>query len=64
MLVVIEKTQESTELEFSGTAEQLLKQLGISPLSVIVAADRKLVPLEKDISDCKQIDILSVVSGG
>lgn len=64
MQVSIEKTQESKELEFQGTAEALLQQLDINPTTVIVAADRKLVPLDKDISQAKQIDILSVVSGG
>lgn len=64
MLISIERTKENKEVDFRGTAEQLLLQLEINPTTVIVAADRKLVPLDKDISDSKKIDILSVVSGG
>jgi sulfur carrier protein ThiS len=64
MLIAIEKTNEKKELEFSGTAAQLLEQLKINPVTVIVAADKKLVPFETDISHAKKIDILSIVSGG
>jgi sulfur carrier protein ThiS len=64
MLIAIEKTQEKKELTFKGTAGDLLKQLNINHTTVIVAADKKLVPLETDISHAKKIDVLSIVSGG
>ena len=64
MLVTIEKTQEEKELAFSGTADALLKHLSINPVTVIIAADKKLVPLNSDISNAKHVEILSVVSGG
>lgn len=64
MQVVIEKTSEKKELQFKGTAAELLAKLNIKPVTVIVAADKKLIPLDADISEAKHIDILSVVSGG
>ncbi len=64
MQIHIEKTKEKKELEFSGTAKALLDQLKINHTGVIVAADRKLIPLETDIAHAKRIDILSAVSGG
>lgn len=64
MDIAIEKTGETKQLTFTGTAHALLEQLGINHTTVIVAADKKLIPLETDISDAKRVDILSVVSGG
>jgi sulfur carrier protein ThiS len=64
MLIHIEKTREKKELEFNGSAAQLLVQLDINPTTVIVAADKKLIPLDTDISGAKKIDILAIVSGG
>lgn len=60
----IEKTGEKKTLTFKGTVESLLKQLNINPVTVIVAADKKLVPMEHELDGTKHIDILSVVSGG
>lgn len=64
MHIHIEKSDKELELNFTGTAKQLLEKLGINPVTVIVALDKKLIPLETTISDAKHIDILSVVSGG
>ncbi len=64
MQINIEKTGEKKEMDFKGTVADLLAKLGINHTTVIVAADKKLVPLERDISDAKRVDILSVVSGG
>lgn len=64
MLIQIEKTKEKRELDFSGTVQELLVKLGINHTTVIVAADKILVPLDTDISNAKKIDVLSVVSGG
>ena len=64
MHITIEKTGAVQELAFRGTAKQLLHKLGINPSTVIVAADKKLVPLATDISDAKKVDILMVISGG
>lgn len=64
MQIHIEKTGETKEVVFQGTAKQLLDKLAINHTTVIIAADRKLVALESDVSKAKRIDILSVVSGG
>ena len=64
MIVNIEKTGEQKTMQFSGTAQALLKTLNINHTTVIVAADKKLVPIEADISGAKKIDVLSIVSGG
>lgn len=64
MHIFIEKTNETHERDFSGSAKELLETLNINPVTVIVAADRKLVPLDTDISTAKKVDILTIVSGG
>ena len=64
MIVSIEKNKDERNMEFIGTAAALLEQLRINPITVIVAKDKKLIPLDTDISDAKRIDILNVVSGG
>lgn len=64
MHIFIEKTGVKEERDFTGTAQALLKELNINHTTVIVAVDRKLVPLDTDISQAKKIDILSIVSGG
>jgi len=64
MKIVIEKTGETIQKDFRGTAEELLAELEINPVTVIVAADRALIPLETVVSDAKEIQILTIVSGG
>jgi thiamine biosynthesis protein ThiS len=64
MQIAIEKTGEKKDLQFSGTAADLLKELHINPTTVIVAVDRKLIPLDTNISHAKKVDILTIVSGG
>lgn len=64
VIIFLEKNNETVEREFSGTAEELLEQLGVNPVTVIVAVDRKLVPLETDITGAKRVDVLTIVSGG
>ncbi len=64
MIIRIEKSKERKEIAFEGTVQELLEKLNINHTTVIVAADKKLVSLTKDISDAKTIDIMSVVSGG
>jgi sulfur carrier protein ThiS len=64
MIIHIEKTGESLEREFRGTAKELLEELKINPVTVIVAADKELVPLDTDITDVKRVDVLTIVSGG
>jgi sulfur carrier protein ThiS len=64
MNIFIEREGETRELEFTGTAEQLLEELNINPVTVIVAADLALIPLDTDISGAKRVDILTIVSGG
>lgn len=64
MIIFIEKTNETHERDFTGTAQALLEELDINPVTVIVAADKKLIPLETDISAAKKIEVLTIVSGG
>lgn len=64
MIIFIEKSNETFERDFAGTAEQLLDQLDINPVTVIVAADKKLIPIQTDISAAKKVEILTIVSGG
>ncbi len=64
MNIIIERTNTTIEREFTGTAAALLDDLKINPVTVIVAADGMLVPLDTNISSAKEINILTIVSGG
>ncbi len=64
MIIFIEKTGETQERDFSGSAKELVESFDINPVTVIVAADRKLIPIDTDISAAKKVDILTIVSGG
>lgn len=64
MHIFIEKTGETLERDFTGSAEALLETLDINPVTVIVAADKKLIPINTDISNAKKVEVLTIVSGG
>ena len=64
MKVIIERTKEEKELDFKGTAEDLLSELEINMEEVIVARNGTLVTLETEIGSDDEIKILSVISGG
>ena len=64
MHIIIEKSSEVINRDFTGSAAALLDALKINPVTVIVAADGALIPFDTDISDAKEIHILTIVSGG
>ena len=64
MKIIIERSGEVVTRDYSGNASTLLDELGINPVTVIVAADGTLVPLDTDISAATDIHILTIVSGG
>lgn len=64
MRIFLQKEQKTVEREWRGTARGLLRELGINPEVVLIVKDGMLVTLDDDISDAKEIELLSVVSGG
>ncbi len=64
MEVFVQKDAKTLEVDFRGTAQELLAKLSINPEFVIIVKDDVLITIDEDISDAKRIDLLSVVSGG
>ncbi len=64
MKVYYDKTRETTELEFTGTAGELLKQLDINPETVVVTKNSTIITQDDEVSNDDEIKLLSVVSGG
>ncbi len=64
MKVFIERTKEEKELHHTGTVQELLNILDISPEEVLVVRDDELLTEDETICDDDNIRLLSVVSGG
>lgn len=64
MQIYIDKTDEQKEISFSGSAQDLLKELEINPETVIIAANGALITLDTELSGEEDIKIISVLSGG
>jgi len=52
------------ELEFEGTAAELLSKLGIGRESVIVKANGRIIPETERIGNSDSVEIMKVIYGG
>jgi sulfur carrier protein ThiS len=64
MRVIIQKSGKTLDMEHSGDVKALLDRLEINPQEVLVVKDGTLITEDVDLSDAKEILIVSVVSGG
>jgi sulfur carrier protein ThiS len=65
MKVRIEKTNKSIELNQDfKSASLLLKELGISPSTVLIVRNGEIILPEEALSASDEVVLLSVVSGG
>lgn len=64
MQVFIERENRREELDFSGTAEQLLSRFAINPQTVLVIRNGALVTEDEELEAGDEITLLTVVSGG
>jgi len=64
MKVTIDRDNKELELEFTGKALDLLKQLSINKETVVITKNGALITEEDAIADDDEIKIISVVSGG
>jgi sulfur carrier protein len=64
MQVNIEQDNTKKTLTFTGTVEQLLKELKINPETVLVIRNKEVLTEDITISNNDIIELLSVVSGG
>ena len=55
---------ETRELEFNGTAEQLLKQLNVRREEVVLKINGKLAPETTSLSESDRVEVIKVVFGG
>lgn len=64
MEIFIEKQGKSVEMDFLGTAKELLDKIEVNPETVIIVKDGALITEEDTVDDAKRLDLLSVISGG
>ena len=64
MNIFIERENRKLVKEFSGKAEELLKQLDINPEVVLVVRNGELVADDAHLEEKDDVKILSVISGG
>lgn len=64
MEVFIEKTGETKNVSFSGTAKALLESLRVNSEEVIITRNNKIITLDQQVKDSDSIKVLSVISGG
>jgi sulfur carrier protein ThiS len=65
MNVKIEKTNKSIQLKTGyATANLLLKELGISPSTVLIVRNGEVILPDEELSANDDVVLLSVVSGG
>ena len=64
MHIFIERENRKLVKEFSGKAEELLKQLDINPEVVLVVRNGELVADDAHLEEKDDVKILSVISGG
>ena len=55
---------EKKELEFSGTADQLIKQLNMRREEVVIKVNGKLAPETTKVDGNDKVEIIKVVFGG
>lgn len=63
MKVFIEREDKVKVLK-AKTVKELLKKLGINPITVLVSKNNELVAEDEKLSDDDDVKIISVVSGG
>ncbi len=66
VVAFIDRENRNAKLELDEVSEvsDLLKKLGINPVTVIVARNGELILEGEKLNDCDNIKILSVISGG
>lgn len=64
MEITFEKDNSTMTIDYSGDVGGLLKQLGINPQTVLVAANNRIVQIDDMLNPTDAILIISVISGG
>lgn len=64
MKIYIERTKENKQINFGGSVQELLDNLGILSETVLVVKEGTIITEDEMLSNDDDIKILSVVSGG
>lgn len=64
MHITIERTKETIEKDYSGSAKNLLKELNILVEDVLIIRNNQLVTEDEELESTDIIKLLSVISGG
>ena len=59
-----ENREKTVELNDNATIKDLLKKMGINPVTVIVSRNNDVVLEDEKLKDMDNIKIISVISGG
>lgn len=64
MKIFLERTQETIEKDFKGSAKDLIKSLGMNTEELLIIKNDELVTDDEILNDSDEIKLLSVISGG
>ncbi len=64
MKVYVERSDESIELSFEGTAKELMDELDVNPEAVLIVRNGDVVTEDAELSDDDEVEFRSIVSGG
>ena len=59
-----ENSEKAIELDNNPTVEDLLKKMGINPVTVIVSKNNDIILEDEKLNEKDDIKIISVISGG
>ena len=64
MKIFVEKSSENLELDFTGSATELLKKINVNSEEVLIVRNGNVVTADEILENKDKIELLSVVSGG
>jgi sulfur carrier protein ThiS len=62
--IFIEREKKRKTIEFSGTIEELMAELGVNPETVVITRNGEVVTEKEKCSGDDKLQFLSVISGG
>lgn len=65
-MITVKLVQQKRELSLPGPAsvKRILEELGMKKTTSVVICEKRILTLDKTIEDGREVEIISVVSGG
>ncbi len=64
MQVHVEREDRELELDFTGTAKELMDEIDVNPEAVIVVRNGEVVTEDAELENEDEVEFVSIVSGG